>query len=53
MRFEIRYIVTSGFPIHDLTFQRFTQLQELRFVLRSFLSSVCRSAKARNGLTEK
>ena len=28
-------------------------LQELRFVLRSFLSSVCRSAKARNGLTEK
>ena len=35
------------------TSQRFTQLQELRFVLRSFLSSVCRSAKARNGLTEK
>jgi len=48
-----RYIVTSGSPINDLTFQRFTELQELRFVLRSFLSSVCRSAKTRNGLTEK
>ena len=42
-----------GFSDSRFKFQRFTELQELRFVLRSFLSSVCRSAKARNGLTEK
>jgi len=34
---------------------RMTNLEtlRLRFSLRSFVSSVCRSAKARNGLTEK
>src|SRR5437762_12670115 len=44
-----RYI---GSSIHDSRFNDSRTLR-LRFVLRSFVSSVCRSAKARNGLTEK
>src|SRR4029453_11672555 len=47
MRFEIRYIATSAFPIHNSRFDDSRNLTSFVFILRSFLSSVCRSAKAK------
>src|SRR5215467_14287581 len=41
-----RYI---GFSDSRFTFQRFTELNELRFGLRSFISPVCRSAERGTG----